>query len=116
MIRTDVIINWTIQRSFPWSRIILFTEDIPTIPCNIFLSDLDVLIPVDTVKDYLSSKGAKIQSWKDANETHYSQGPINVTTFNGVGHGDWALDGNCVDAIVTAVSVVVDQVESFKDD
>jgi hypothetical protein len=116
MIRTDVIINWTIQRSFPWSRIILFTENIPTIPCNIFLSDLDVLIPVDTVKDYLSSKGAKIQSWKDANETHYSQGPINVTTFNGVGHGDWALDGNCVDAIVTAVSVVVDQVESFKDD
>lgn len=116
MIRTDVIVNWTIQRSFPWSRIILFTEDIPNVPCSIFLSDLDVLIPVDIVKNYLSSKGASFHTWMDATVTHFSQGPLNVTTFSGIGHGDWALQSECIDVIVTAVSVIVDQVECLEDE
>jgi len=33
-IRTDVIINWTIQRNFPWAKITLFAEEIPkNVPC-----------------------------------------------------------------------------------
>ena len=43
MIRTDVNVNWTIQRGFPWARISLFTEQIPCVPCAIFLSDNDAL-------------------------------------------------------------------------
>jgi hypothetical protein len=43
MIRTDVNINWTIQRGFPWARISLFTEQIPCVPCAVFLSDNDAL-------------------------------------------------------------------------
>jgi len=45
MIRTDVNINWTIQRGFPWARISLFTEQIPCVPCAIFLSEQDALVP-----------------------------------------------------------------------
>ena len=39
MCRTDIMINWTIQRSFPWTAISLFTEQIQSnIPCAVFLS------------------------------------------------------------------------------
>lgn len=43
MIRTDVNVNWTIQRGFPWARISLFTEQIPCVPTAVFLSENDAL-------------------------------------------------------------------------
>lgn len=43
MIRTDVNVNFTIQRGFPWARISLFTEQIPCVPASIFLSENDAL-------------------------------------------------------------------------
>eukprot|EP00551_Chaetoceros_affinis_P013528 CAMPEP_0203686470 /NCGR_PEP_ID=MMETSP0090-20130426/49076_1 /ASSEMBLY_ACC=CAM_ASM_001088 /TAXON_ID=426623 /ORGANISM="Chaetoceros affinis, Strain CCMP159" /LENGTH=847 /DNA_ID=CAMNT_0050555695 /DNA_START=380 /DNA_END=2919 /DNA_ORIENTATION=+ len=89
MVKTDVIINWTIQRSFPWARIILFVEDIPKVPCSIYISEQDVLIPVETVERYLKLKGAHFCDEKDAGPDHFQRGPINVTIFRGEAHGDW---------------------------
>ena len=58
MIRTDVNVNWTIQRGFPWARISLFTEQIPYVPCAVFLSEHDALVPSLKAEKYLRSKGA----------------------------------------------------------
>ncbi len=93
MVKTDVLINWTIQRSFPWSRIVLFVEDIPRdIPCSIYISENDVLIPAEAVLRYLKFKGAHIRDYDDATFEHFSQGPINVTILRNQAHGDWTLD------------------------
>jgi hypothetical protein len=112
MIRTDVIINWTIQRSFPWSRIVLFTEDIPAnIPCAIYISENDVLIPVDAVKGYFKSKGAKFCDMDEASAEHFSQGPINVTILRGQAHGDWPMCAKSSASIAVAARVLTEQAE-----
>lgn len=67
MVRTDVIINWTIQRSFPWAWVALFTEQIE-VPCVIFLSDKDTLVPATKVEDYLKSKDIPIKDFDSCEE------------------------------------------------
>ena len=112
MIKTDVIINWTIQRSFPWARIILFTEDIPKVPCSIYISEEDVLIPVETVEKYLKSKGAHFCDAKDAGPEHFKKGPINVTIFRGEAHGDWTECPSTSKGIAMTASILTEQYES----
>ena len=97
MVRTDVIINWTIQRSFPWSRIILFEEQLPLIPCSIYLSENDALIPFKAIENYFRSKGARIHDFND--EVTFANDRINVNVFRRMGHGDWC------DVPSTAVTV-----------
>ena len=112
MVKTDVIINWTIQRSFPWARIILFFEDIPKIPCSIYLSELDVLIPVKTVENYLKSKGAPVCDEKDATPEHFKKGPINVTVFRGEAHGDWTDRPLTAPRIANTARILTEQYEA----
>eukprot|EP00546_Thalassionema_frauenfeldii_P021929 CAMPEP_0178895696 /NCGR_PEP_ID=MMETSP0786-20121207/733_1 /TAXON_ID=186022 /ORGANISM="Thalassionema frauenfeldii, Strain CCMP 1798" /LENGTH=638 /DNA_ID=CAMNT_0020565961 /DNA_START=177 /DNA_END=2090 /DNA_ORIENTATION=- len=88
MVRTDIIVNWTIQRSFPWSWIILFYEQIK-VPCSVFLSDKDMLVPAVQVEEYLRSKGAPIRDFVDADNQHFASGDFNVTIFRGDEHGGW---------------------------
>lgn len=88
MVRTDVTVNWTIQRSFPWTRVVLFTEDIQ-VPCAVFLSDRDQLVPAGKIENYLQSKGAPIRDFEKADMDFFSEGDINVSVFRGDGHGDW---------------------------
>jgi Predicted hydrolases or acyltransferases (alpha/beta hydrolase superfamily) len=117
MVRTDVIINWTIQRSFPWSRIALFVEDLPAnVPCAIYISEEDVLIPVDAVKSYLQSKGAHICDLKDASAEHFSKGPINVTILRGQAHGDWPTCPVTSRIIAETARVLTEQAECGKGD
>ena len=117
MIRTDVIINWTIQRSFPWSRIALFTEEIPAnIPCSIFISENDVLIPVDAVTGYLKSKGAEFCDLNEASVEHFSKGPINVTLIRGQAHGDWPMCVKSSASVAEAARVLTEQAECGRGD
>jgi hypothetical protein len=60
MVRTDVIINWTIQRSFPWAWVVLFVEQID-VPVSIFLSEKDALVPADRVEAYLRTKDVPVE-------------------------------------------------------
>ena len=116
-VKTDVIINWTIQRSFPWSRIILFVDDIPDdIPCSIFLSEYDNLIPVETVKNYLKSNGAHVCDYKEATPEHFSKGPVNVTMLRGQGHGDWTLCSDESSLIADTARLLTEQAECGKGD
>lgn len=117
MVRTDVIINWTIQRSFPWSRIALFVEDLPgNVPCAIYISENDVLIPVDAVKGYLQSKGAHFCDLNEANSEHFSKGPINVTILRGQAHGDWPTCPVTSRIIAATARVLTEQAECGKGD
>jgi hypothetical protein len=88
MVRTDVIINWTIQRSFPWAWVILFVEQID-VPVSIFLSEKDALVPSDKVEAYLRTKDVPVENFEGVTEDHFRH-PINCTVFRGDGHGDWA--------------------------
>ncbi len=112
MVKTDVIINWTIQRSFPWARIILFVEDIPNVPCSVYISDQDVLIPVQTVEKYFKSKGAHFCDEKDAGPEHFTKGPINVTIFRGEAHGDWTERPSTSKGIARTARILTEQHES----
>ncbi len=86
-VRTDVNVNWTIQRAFPWNCIALFCEQIP-VRAAVFLSEKDELVPTIDVQRYLSSKGALIKTFPEIEPDHFRSANITVTIFQGVGHGD----------------------------
>lgn len=107
MVRTDVTVNWTIQRSFPWTSIVLFTEDI-AVPCSVFLSENDALVPSPKVEQYLKSKGALVKDFVEVDKTHFESSAIaNVTIFRGHGHGDWTDEHEVYSpSIASAVEVL----------
>lgn len=115
----DVIVKRTIQRSFPWARIVLFAEQI-RVPCHIFLSEKDALVPSEKVEQYLRTKHVPIQDFDslcqnieqqsldvddsesdgsysstsipltdDRNDCSPQFPRIECTIFRGDGHGEW---------------------------
>ena len=120
MIRTDVNINWTIQRGFPWARISLFTEQIPCVPCAIFLSEKDALVPAAKVEKYLRSKGAVVLDATDVSGRDHFESfskpshPINVTIFRNQGHGDWPLELSTNRQVAQAAQSLVNQIRSIE--
>lgn len=114
MVRTDIIVNWTIQRSFPWPWIILFLEQIGDTPCSVFLSDKDALVPVDKVETYFRKRGVPIRDF-DGDGIDYSahfRQPLSCTVFRGDGHGDWTeRPGTTVSTIAAAVEELCRQAE-----
>lgn len=118
MIRTDVNVNFTIQRGFPWARISLFTEQIPCVPCAVFLSELDALVPSEKVERYLRSKGAVILDSTEVNGDHFASfskpsHPINVTIFRNQGHGDWPLELSGNRQVARAADVIVKLIRTY---
>jgi hypothetical protein len=116
MVRTDVNVNWTIQRGFPWARISLFTEQIPCVPCAVFLSERDALVPTAKVEKYLEKKGAVVLDACDAGTDHFGSfskqsHPINVTIFRNAGHGDWPLETSTNRQVARAASTLVNQIQ-----
>ena len=121
MIRTDVNVNWTIQRGFPWARISLFTEQIPNIPCSIFLSENDALVPSAKAEKYLRSKGAVVLDASEAGKEHFAsfsklESPINVTIFRNQGHGDWPLELSANRQVAEAAGILMTQIRQIATD
>ena len=112
-VRTDLIVNWTIQRSFPWAWINLFVEQIH-VPCSVFLSDLDALVPAEKVLDYLRTKNAPTTDFKPGmDKSHFSKGDVNVCIFRGHGHGDWTTyPTHTVPAIADCIQVLCHRAEA----
>jgi len=130
IVRSDLIVNWTIQRSFPWAWIILFPDQIH-VPCTVFLSDKDALVPAEKVEQFLRSKGAPIEDFKPGmkmpnferlpnSETDlYDDEPtsakqmINGCIFRGHGHGDWTdYPEHTVPVIADSVRMLCEKAES----
>lgn len=67
ILRTDAIVRHTIQRQFPWPRIILFADQIH-VPCHIILSYKDQLVPSVKVSEYLKKKDVPIHDFESIRE------------------------------------------------
>lgn len=102
MVRTDVMVNWTIQRCFPWARISLFVEQLHNIPFGVFLADCDALIPSAQVEAYFQRHGVQVRDFVvgDGGALRPGDGPVPCSAdrvkaapfcyvFRGLGHGDW---------------------------
>jgi hypothetical protein len=111
MVRTDVNVNWTIQRSFPWSRIVLFREDIQ-IPFAVFLSDRDQLVPAAKIESYLKSKGAPVKDYANVDGEFFRESDMNVTVFRGDGHGDWVDDPSTAPKIAECAEILCEKAEA----
>jgi hypothetical protein len=116
IVRTDVIVNWTIQRSFPWSWIILFTEQIK-VPCSVFLSDKDALVPAGKIEDYLKSQNIPVRDIHGITQPPKSYFEddselINCSVFRGHGHGRWTeVPNDTVPLIAMASEVLCERAE-----
>ena len=108
MVRTDVMVNWTMQRGLPWQQVVLFTEQIPkSIPCAVFLSELDKLVASEKVAKYLRSKGAaSIKDFTEVDNSHFDKGPINLTIIRGQGHGDWTDSNSAMEIMAEAAEII----------
>ena len=134
IVRTDVVVNWTIQRSFPWQWIALFNEMIQ-VPCAVFLSEKDLLVPSDRIEQYMRSDGVPIQDFETLREEITQQQHqeeqrgedvvtssdskdskalprMTCTIFKGAGHGDWTEQPQeTIPTIVHTVERLCRQVE-----
>jgi pimeloyl-ACP methyl ester carboxylesterase len=110
MVRTDVMVSWTIQRCFPWARIALFAEQI-SIPCAVFLSDGDMLVPSATVEQYLRSKGSPCCDFGEATPEHFASSDLTVTIFRGDVHGGWTERSETCPMIGKCVEVLCERAE-----
>lgn len=128
LVRTDLVVNWTIQRAFPWTSIVLFVEQVP-VPCSVFLSDRDALVPAVKIESYLRKSGAPVRDFDrvrtggegggsssngaDACSSHFGGSRLNVTVMRGDGHGDWVdRPSVTVPTIASAVEILCQKAEA----
>ena len=109
MVRTDMIVNWTIQRAFPWAWITLFVEQIH-VPCTIFLSDKDALVPAQKVEAYLRSKGIPVCN-AEAIDDDFLETDFNACVFRGHIHGGFTEDLSLLPPIASACNRLCQKAE-----
>lgn len=111
MIRTDMIINWTIQRAFPWAWISLFVDQV-SCPCTVFLSDDDALVPAKKVESYFRSKGISICDADALDDKFFEEsGDFNACVFRGKIHGAFTEDPSLLPPIAVACNRLCEKVE-----
>ncbi|GKY91486.1 hypothetical protein MPSEU_000120800 [Mayamaea pseudoterrestris] len=111
-VRADAIVNWTVQRSFPWAWISLFLDQID-VPCSVFLSERDTLVPAAQVESYFRRNNVPVTDFAQLDETFLTQdAPCHCVLFRGDGHGDWTeRPTETVPQIVAAVEVLCRKAE-----
>jgi len=111
MIRTDMMVSWTIQRAFPWTWIAIFLDQIH-VPCTIFLSDKDALVPAVKVEAYLRSNNVPISDATDVGKSFFdTSGDVNAVVFRDGYHGVFTEDPELVPPIALACSSLCQKVE-----
>jgi len=112
MCRTDMVINWTIQRAFPWSWITIFVDQVH-VPCTVFLGDADALVPAERVESYFRSKGIKICDADALDDEFFeTSGDFNAVVFRGQYHGAFTEDPSLLPPIAEACNRLCEKVES----
>lgn len=110
MIRTDMIVNWTIQRAFPWSWINLFVEHVK-VPCIVFLNDKDALVPVPKVQSYLKGKDVAISDVEHGSSEEFPT-DFEVRVFRGTVHGAFTEEPDLLHPIAHACRCLCEKVEA----
>jgi len=81
------MVNWTIQRAFPWAWIVLFLDQIK-VPCTIFVADKDALVPAEKVLTYLQSSGVPLSDAATVDRRFFEgNGDIKSCVWRGACHG-----------------------------
>ena len=70
MVRTDITVNWSIQRSFPWAWIVLFLEEVH-VPTVVFLSENDSLVPAKKVEAYLEDNHVPVRDFESCTPDYF---------------------------------------------
>jgi len=111
IVRTDMMVNWTIQRAFPWSWIVLFLHQID-VPCTIFLADEDALVPTEKVEAYLRSYGVPISDAATVDRAFFEEkGDLKSCVWRGACHGAFTEQPEMVPNIAVACNALCDKVE-----
>ncbi|CAJ1934807.1 unnamed protein product [Cylindrotheca closterium] len=114
MVRTDMMVNWTIQRAFPWIWITLFIEQIQ-VPCTVFLSDKDALVPAERMENYFKSKGVPICDAGSVDRGFFdTSGDFNACIFRGSVHGDFTDHPHLLPPIAEACDSLCCRVEEMR--
>lgn len=112
MVRTDMIINWTIQRAFPWAWISLYVDQVH-VPCTVFLSDTDALVPVAKVMDYFRSQDIPICDADAFDDIFFeSGGDFHACVFRNEIHGAFTEDFSLLPPIAEALNRLCEKVEA----
>eukprot|EP00934_Nitzschia_sp_Nitz4_P006770 Nitzschia sp. Nitz4//scaffold10_size219509//126562//129189//NITZ4_001436-RA/size219509-augustus-gene-0.275-mRNA-1//-1//CDS//3329532944//6760//frame0 len=111
MIRTDMIVNWTIQRAFPWAWVALFIEQV-NVPCTVFLSDKDALVPVPRLEQYFQSKDIPMCDAETVDEKFFeTSGDFSCCVYRGHLHGAFTEDWSLLPPISIACKSLCDKVD-----
>lgn len=111
MVRTDMIVNWTIQRAFPWAWIAIFLNQIH-VPCTVFLSDKDALVPAEKVEAYFRSNNVPIADASNVDQAFFEKSvEINAVVWRGGYHGSFTEEAELLPPIAVACKSLCDKVE-----
>ena len=114
IVRTDMMVNWTIQRAFPWSWIVLFLDQI-NVPCTIFIADKDALVPAQKVLVYLKSNGVPLSDAATVESGFFEgDGDIKSCVWRGACHGAFTEEPEMGLTIALACSALCKKVD-FRD-
>ena len=80
-------------------------------PCSVFVSEADMLVPSVTVEQYLRGKGAPTMDFVDATKEHFSSSDLNVTVFRGDVHGGWTERSETCPVIADCVEVLCEKAD-----
>jgi len=112
IVRTDMMVNWTIQRAFPWTWIVLFLDQI-SVPCTIFVADKDALVPGEKVMAYLRSKGVPLADAATVDSGFFDgKGDLKSCVWRGACHGAFTEEPEMVPNIAIACNALCKRVET----
>lgn len=109
IVRSDIMVNWTIQRAFPWAWISLYLDQIH-VPCIVFLSDKDALVPAEKVEAYFRSNGIPIADASTVEESFFNgSGNIKACIWRGGYHGAFTEQPRLIPDIAMACESLCDE-------
>ena len=112
IVRTDMMVNWTIQRAFPWTWIVLFLDQI-NVPCTIFVADKDALVPTEKVLAYLRSNGVPLSDADTVGSKFFEEkGDLKSCVWRGACHGAFTEQPEMVPNIAIACNALCQKAES----
>mmetsp|Transcript_114281 Transcript_114281/g.233746 ORF Transcript_114281/g.233746 Transcript_114281/m.233746 type:complete len:347 (+) Transcript_114281:1084-2124(+) len=112
IVRTDMMVNWTIQRAFPWTWIVLFLDQV-NVPCTIFLAGKDALVPSGKILDYLRSNGVPVDDAATADNTFFEEkGDLKSCVWREACHGAFTEQPEMLPVIAAACNALCDKVEA----
>ncbi|CAB9502235.1 unknown protein [Seminavis robusta] len=94
LVKTDMMVNWSIQRNFSWVEANLFVEDIPeSISVAFFLSGDDTVAPSKVQEAYLrGQRDCEVYDLDETANANVFKRRFTVVSFRGYDHGLWLLN------------------------